>query len=490
MVKKSFFQSKQVLFSVLLFFAASTAITFGDYYSAKKTVLEQSETHAERVARYLSSILVGDGNEEHLSAYHISTEHDQEIRDILASFSVVNVKIFDNFSRIIFSLEKEVVGKRVLDNAGLKSALTGRHKSHVANLGYLFRTYGEHEPFPMMETYVPIRSAPEGKVLGVYEIYQDYRPLKSYVNFETARSSVTHIILLVIFAALIFRFGRLASRMLEDQHLALIKELEVRVDERTSELKLSESKVKNLLERTEEMYRKLKIGDEYKKNLMNLVGHELRTPLTVIKGFLSLLADGTLESKQDQGATAVAKSMEETKNLENTIENIIELSQLEEGIGEVVRDDFDVRSLLEDAISNLEEERTKAGIKITVDVSNGISTFSSDRMKVHQVINQLLSNAIKFSPHGGNVSLSAVNGKHSLTLAVRDEGIGIPAEQQEDIFVSFYQVDISSTRNYEGSGLGLAIVKELVDVLDGKVWVKSEEGVGSTFFVEIPSLGT
>ena len=488
MPKKSFLQSKQVLFSVLLFFAASAAITFGDYYSAKKTVLEQSETQAERIARYLSSILVGDGRGDYLSARHISIEHDQDIREILTSFGVVNVKIFDNSSKILFSLEKEVVGKRVLDNEGLKSALAGRYKSHVANLGYLFRTYGEHEPFPMMETYVPIRIDPDGKVLGVYEIYQDYRPLRSYVNFETARSSVTHIFLLVIFATLIFRFGRLASRMLEDQHLALIKELEVRVNERTSELKLSESRVKSLLERTEEMYRKLKIGDEYKKNLMNLVGHELRTPLTVIKGFLSLLDDGTIESGHEQGRTAVAKSIEEAKNLETTIENIIELSQLEEGILEVVCDEFDVRSLLEDAVSNLDDERMKAGIHVTIDIKDGIITFTSDRMKIHQIINQLLSNAIKFSASGGNALLAVSSSRSGLLISVRDEGIGIPAEQQENIFDRFYQVDISSTRSYEGSGLGLAIVKEIVEVLGGRVWVESEEGSGSTFYVDIPAV--
>jgi signal transduction histidine kinase len=246
--------------------------------------------------------------------------------------------------------------------------------------------------------------------------------------------------------------------------------------------------VKNLLERTEEMYRKLKISDEYKKNFMSLIGHELRTPLTVIEGYLSLFADGTMKSGDEHGKAALATSMDEARNLESTIENIIELSQLDEGIREVALEEFDVRSLLKDAVTNLEDEIEKTGTRITIDIEENISTFTSDRMKVHQIINQLLSNAIKFSGSNGNVLLSASDGTEGLILAVGDEGIGIPPEQLQNIFDRFYQVDISSTRSYEGSGLGLAIVKEITDVLGGKVWVESVEGSGSTFFVELPGL--
>ncbi|MFV2082645.1 MAG: hypothetical protein ACC669_12370, partial [bacterium] len=226
MLKKTVFQRRQIIASVALFFAASTLITFADYYAARKTVMEQAQTHAERVARYLSNILVADGGEDYFTTYHLYEEHDNQIRDILQSFNVVNVKIFDDAGTILFSLEPDVVGRIVRDNLGLASALGGVSRSHVANPGYLFRTYGAHEPFPMMETYVPIRRSPEGEVLGAYEIYQDYRPLSSYVREETVRSSATLILLLVIFSLFIYRFGRLASRLLEEQHIAMIRSLE------------------------------------------------------------------------------------------------------------------------------------------------------------------------------------------------------------------------------------------------------------------------
>jgi len=488
MLKKTIFQRKQVIASLVLFFAASAIFTFRDYYTARKTVLEQSQAHAERVAMYLSSILVANEEENYFTTYHLYEEHDNQIRDILESFGVVNVKIFDVTGTILFSLEPDVVGRIVHDNLGLTSALSGVSRSHVANLSYLFRIYGAHADFPMMETYVPIRNKPAGKIFGAYEIYQDYRPLGLYVRSETVRSSVTHMLLLVIFFLFIYRFGRLASRLLEEQHIAMIRNLEGRVNDRTSELRLSESRVKSLLERTEEMYRKLKISDEYKKNFMSLIGHELRTPLTVIEGYLSLFADGTMKSGDEHGKAALATSIDEARNLETTIENIIELSQLDEGIREVSLEKFDVRSLLKDAVTNLEDEIEKVGTMVSIDVDENISTFTSDRMKVHQIINQLLSNAIKFSGSNGNVLLSASDGTEGIILAVGDEGIGIPPEQLQNIFDRFYQVDISSTRSYEGSGLGLAIVKEITDVLGGKVWVESVEGSGSTFFVEIPGL--
>jgi len=340
----------------------------------------------------------------------------------------------------------------------------------------------------MLETYVPVYHPDTQEIMGVYEIYQDYRPLTATVRVETFRASLTHIILLLIFAMLFFRYGLMTSRLLEEEQERMINDLEDRVEERTLELKRSRNRIDDLLKKTEEMYRELKISDEYQKNFIGLVSHELRTPLTVIKGYLSLLEEGVLRIGEPETSGAIETSLNEAKHLESIIENIIELTQLDQGVKYITRDEIDTADILNESIKMLQKEIEERQIEVAVNITLGVETFHSDRISILHVLNQLLSNAIKFSPLGGKVELYAAPSHRGMFFSVTDRGVGIPKPQQEEIFNRFYQVDISSTRSFEGSGLGLAIVKKISKVLGGRVWVESSEGVGSTFHFEIPEM--
>ena len=466
-------------------------LTVGDYIIAQKTVLDQSQTYAQKVAGHLSGLLHLNTDvrvAEDLSDPGLLAEHEGKIHEVIRNFDLINVKIFNSSGLILYSLDPMAMGKIKEVSGSLERALKGESSSHIASPEYHEQVYGAASDFPMLETYVPIRHPTTGNIIGAYEIYQDFRPLASFVKKETVRASLTHILLLVVFALLFFRYGGMTARLMESEKNRMIRDLEDSVEMRTLELNRSKKRIDDLLERKEEMYRSLMIADEYKKNFMGLVSHELRTPLAVIKGYLSLLRDGVLKADQSEIDGAVQTSLDEARHLEAIIDNIIELSQLDRGLLGVSRESVDIRTLFAESIASLNLEIQDRDARVRIDVSDQLSPFQSDRLKVLQVVNQLLSNAVKFSRPGGEVTLSASPSHRGLLIAVSDQGVGIPRAQQREIFDRFYQVDISSTRSYEGSGLGLAIVRRISELLGGRVWVESEEGKGSTFFFEVPEI--
>jgi signal transduction histidine kinase/CheY-like chemotaxis protein len=480
---------KYFAISMALVLTATVIITLSDYWTAINTAMVQSESYAQRTANHLShQLFLQEDLSTGLNDPESFKVYSSNIENLINSFELLNIKIFNRDGTIVFSLDKSVIGREVKSNDSLELALEGISSSHVATQAYREKTYGEKAGFPMLETYVPITHPESQVILGAYEIYQDYRPLKNHLLSETFRSGATHLILLLVFAGLFYRYGRLTSRLMDTRHHSLIRELEDRVEERTVELKRSRDRVNDLLKRKEEMFRNLMIADEYKKNFMGLVSHELRTPLTVIKGYLTMMKEGDLGPVYSGLKDVVGTCLEESNKLEAIINNILDLSQLERGQFDLSGESFNVHELLTEAVGNLSVEVIGRESDIKIEVSREVINFTSDRIKILQVVHQFLSNALKFSPEGSQITVKASPSHRGLLLSVSDEGVGIPRGQVNEIFNLFYQVDISTTRSYEGSGLGLAIVHKIGQILGGRAWVESEEGVGSTFYFEIEAL--
>lgn len=482
---------KFLLISLVLVLTATVIITLSDYRTAINAAMVQAESYALRTADHMSHQLFGIGNlSEDMQGPETFEAYAGNIENLISSFGLLNVKVFNRDRIILFSLDKAVIGIEVADNRQLDLALSGERSSHVATPVYQEKTYGEKSGFAMLETYVPIVDPGTRTVLGAFEIYQDYRPLKGYLLSETLRSGATHLLLLLVFAGLIYRYGRLTSNLMDTQQSKLIRELEDRVEERTVELKRSRDRISDLLKRKEEMFRNLMIADEYKKNFMGLVSHELRTPLTVIKGYLTMMRDGDLGPVYKGLEEVVRTCLDESVKLEGIINNILELSQLERGLFDLSAETFDVHEVLSEAVSNLAVEVKGREDDIRIEVSREVASFTSDRIKILQVIQQFLTNALKFSPGGSPIVIKASTSHRGLLLSVSDRGVGIPKGQVGEIFNLFYQVDITTTRSYEGSGLGLAIVHKIGQILGGRTWVESKEGAGSTFYFEVEPMDT
>lgn len=229
-----------------------------------------------------------------------------------------------------------------------------------------------------------------------------------------------------------------------------------------------------------------------KNEFLATMSHELRTPLNSILGFSEVLAAApNLNDKQLRYANNIQTS---GRSLMTLINDVLDLAKIESGKMDIHAAEFDMADLVERQVTTLMPLAEKRRIALTWSVDSSIPTLFQDAGKIQQILLNLTSNAIKFTPEGGRVRISATRQTDNCVLTIEDNGIGIPLDEQERIFEKFRQgrgvpgQKDALTRKYEGTGLGLSIVKELSRLLGGEVTLESEFGKGSTFTVIFPLL--
>jgi signal transduction histidine kinase len=236
----------------------------------------------------------------------------------------------------------------------------------------------------------------------------------------------------------------------------------------------------------EDSYAKLKELDRLKSNFLATMSHELRTPLTSVIGYSEMMLEGlggplTAEQREYLGII-----MEKGENLLQLITSILDISKIEAGRVRLVLSEVDAGQVMRDAVATVLPLARKKGLKVVCEPPR-IPRIHADRDKLRQCLVNLCSNAVKFTPAGGQITVSAEPLPNSrVGIHVADSGIGIAEEHLERVFDVFYQVDGSSTREYGGAGLGLAIVKSFIEAHGGEVRVGSRVGEGSTFTVVLP----
>lgn len=235
-------------------------------------------------------------------------------------------------------------------------------------------------------------------------------------------------------------------------------------------------------QRNEELARADRLKSEFLANM----SHELRTPLTAILGFAELLKEelfGELNRKQSQYVGDIYKSGDHLLSL---INDILDLSKIEAGHMDLNRDRHNIAELIDSVIGIMKERARKANIHITTTIPGGLDALFVDGRKVKQVLFNLISNAVKFTPEGGNVTISVVENEDRIEIQVQDTGIGISQQDQQKLFQEFSQLDSSLTKTHEGTGLGLVLSKRFVELHGGKIWLDSTVGKGSTFVFSLP----
>lgn len=220
-----------------------------------------------------------------------------------------------------------------------------------------------------------------------------------------------------------------------------------------------------------------------KDDFVNMASHELKTPVTSLKLYLDYL-DYHLEQYGDEKAFATIKNIEsQVEKLQNIINDLLDVSRLTTGKLTYEFEDFDLNVLIRDTIAIFQDTNQKREISY---LNTNSLPVKADRFRIYQVVTNLITNALKYSPAGSDVKIDARMGDNDVVVSVRDYGIGIKKDQQRKIFERLYQVNDSVEKTFPGLGMGLYISREIIKRHKGKIWVESQKGKGSTFYFSLP----
>lgn len=250
------------------------------------------------------------------------------------------------------------------------------------------------------------------------------------------------------------------------------RQLERRVEERTRDLQRA-------LERLTEL-------NQLKANFIANISHELRTPLAHLKGYLDLLKENGFGALNEQQKGAVDILQRSELRLEKLIEDLISFSIASHGDLTLNITSIALDTLVERAVKGSSRKAQTTQIALRTDIEEELPHVYCDEEKIYWVITQLLDNALKFTPKGGNVVVRLSQKSPYLMLEVSDTGIGIPSDRLEEIFEPFHQLDGSATRRYGGTGLGLALCRQILVAHGSSIEVRSEAGCGAVFRFQLP----
>lgn len=222
--------------------------------------------------------------------------------------------------------------------------------------------------------------------------------------------------------------------------------------------------------------------EESRRHLAADIAHELGTPLAVLQANLEGMLDGVVETTPER----LAALHTQVRLLSRLVDDLRDLSLAQAGRLVLDRQPADLAAMVQDVLAALLPYAGERRVALRTEVAAGLPQARLDRDRMLQVIHNLLDNAIRHTPAGGEVTVGLAPAADGLRLWVRDDGPGIPPEEVERVFDRFYRLDASRTRASGGTGLGLAIVRALVEAHGGRVWVESRPKAGSTFVVSLP----
>ncbi len=228
--------------------------------------------------------------------------------------------------------------------------------------------------------------------------------------------------------------------------------------------------------------------EKTKAQFFSMVSHELRTPLQTISGYLDLTLAGMAGDLSDEQSDFLRRARASSEHLTSLVDDLLLISRRDAGQFTLHRSLTDLAALIHEVVDELELVAEDAGVHLHAEVPASLPHAYIDGQRITQVLRNLITNAVKFTPEGGEVTVAAAVAGDQIVLRVRDTGIGISPEHLDHIFERFYQVSgAASSGRYQGQGLGLAIVRIIVESHGGSVQVESDPGQGSTFTVSLPS---
>lgn len=233
------------------------------------------------------------------------------------------------------------------------------------------------------------------------------------------------------------------------------------------------------------LLKKLKEVDQMKDDFISIAAHELRTPLTAISGYASLLKESLINKVSSDDEKSLDRIMISAKRLDKLVEDILNVSRIEQGRLSYDFQKHDVNKIVNEIIEEFQSEANDKGLELKVDLIKQPAYVKIDEEKLKQILFNLIGNSIKYTLKG-KINVSVVSEDNQVIVNVKDTGLGMDVEDQKQLFSKFYRVKNTETIKIGGTGLGLWITKQLVEKMNGKIGAQSIKGTGSRFFISFP----
>ncbi|SFE93169.1 ATP-binding protein [Thermoflexibacter ruber] len=315
------------------------------------------------------------------------------------------------------------------------------------------------------------------------EKYEKIEAEKRQLAAEFRNKIILFSLIALVFAfAAIFLF--ILSRRLDKQKkelaetLAQVQAQKVQIEQQNTQLQVQKQEIEQKNTRLEDL-------DREKNSLMNIVAHDLKAPLNKIAGAAQLLPNlGDLNEEQEEFVQMIRKVAFEGKKF---IEDLLDINAIEQQKPEAINwEKVDLENFLIPVVNSYKQQAENKKIQLHFDQQLNTKVIDADRSYLNRILDNLVSNAIKFSPQEKNIYISAVENSHIVSISVKDEGPGISPEDQKKMFKKFQKLSARPTAGESSTGLGLSIIKTLVERMNGKISVNSELGKGTEFVIELP----
>ena len=396
----------------------------------------------------------------------------QAVLEQMQGVDVVKVKAYDLNGLTIFSTEAKQIGEDKSTNAGYLAAAQGDVATELTHRD-TFSAFEEMvEDRDVISSYVPLRhGGVDAPIAGVFEIYSDVTPLLQRID-STQRSVVLVVVLLLlVLYGILFWIVRRADQILRQQY---------------AEIRAAEQEAQSARQAAE-------AANQAKDEFISFAAHELRSPLTAIRGYVDLISSGMAGPVSEKQASFLKVILSGYEQMVVLISDLSDLARLDMGKLRMEAAPVLLGEVLTEVTAGLQAYADERRHTVQVQAPPDLPLVFADRARLVQVLTNLVSNACKYTPPGGQINVRARLEDGSsppfVQIAVQDNGLGISPEDQQKIFQKFFRSEDREARSVSGTGLGLNLTRSLVEMQGGRIWFESEYRKGTTFYFTLPRYG-